>query len=237
MRLPALLIFSVISYLFTGCAQNVPLKPAPAAETKKLPSGAIAAVEAVDGVRVAVIPRAWPGNVEISEAVTPVKVRIENNSRNRVLVRYSNIRLIGSRGKSYAALPPHSIEATVSEPRLAPGYGPVTMPGFAGTGFGVAPLYSPLYPGLPAAPGGFFYDPWYYNYYGDYWRTIALPTPAMVQRALPEGSLNAGGSVEGFLYFQKVGNDVSRVRFLMDVVSADKGGVIGTIEIPLVVTQ
>jgi hypothetical protein len=99
----------------------------------------------------------------------------------------------------------------------------------------VAPLYGPLYPGLPTEAGGFFYDPFYYGRYGDYWRRVELPTPAMVRHALPESVISPGGSVDGYLYFEKVNTEVPRVRFRMDPLNSDRGA-IGTVEIPLVVS-
>lgn len=234
MRFPVSLFISV--GLVAGCAQNVPLKPAPAAETTMISGEGRAAIEEVSGVRVAVIPRAWPGDARISNAVTPVKVLIQNNSAERILVRYSELKLVGPAGQAFVALPPHNIDASVAEPRLSPGYAPVTAPGFAGTGFGVAPLYSPMYPAWPSAAGGFYYDPFYYRNYGNYWRQVELPTPEMLQRALPEGSIDAGGKAEGYLYFQKVNEELPRVMFQMDVLKAERGGMLGAIEIPLVVT-
>lgn len=233
-RLPFLLLTAAL--LAAGCTQNVALRPAPAADTVPAPGTGVAAVDSAAGVRVAVVPRAWPGDIKISNAVTPMKVRIENNSGNRVLIRYSEIVLTGQNGKTYAALPPSRIDATVYEPRLVPGYAPVTSPGFTGTGFSLAPLYGPVYPGLPTATGNFFYDPFYYSHFGDYWRSVELPTPAMLQRALPEGVLSPGGKVEGFVYFQKVDPDTARVQFRMDLLNAARGGVMGVAEIPLVVS-
>jgi hypothetical protein len=235
MRLPALLLTSAL--LVAGCAQNPSLKSAPAANAVAATGEAVAAVDNVSGVRVTAIPRAWPGNVRISNAVTPVKVRIDNNSSNPVLIRYSEIMLVGPGGRTFAALPPHNIDASVYAPRLAPGYTPVTTPGFVGRGFDVAPLYGPLYPGLPTATGGFFYDPFYYSHFGDFWRTVELPTDRMLQQALPEGRVNAGGHVEGFVYFQRVDADVPRVRFRMDILNAERGREIGTIEIPFTVSS
>lgn len=228
---------AIAAGLLAGCAQHTSLKPSPAAESTVAPSGHVAAVESESGVRVSVIPRSWPGDIGISSAVTPVKVRIENHSNNRVMIRYSEIALVGPRGKVHAALPPHDIDASVYQPRLRPGFSPVTTPGVVGRGFGVAPLYGPLYPGLPTATGNFFYDPFYYSHFGDFWRSVELPTPAMVQQALPEGSIAPGGIVEGFLYFQRVNPDVPRVRFRMDIFNADRGTEIGSVEIPLVVTS
>jgi hypothetical protein len=235
MRKTALLFLTL--GLVAGCAHDVELQPAPSANTTTVPGQGMAATDEVSGVRVTAIADSWPGTVEISKEVTPVRVRIENRSGSPVLIRYSDIKLASANGPSYAAIPPFAIDATVSEPRLAPGYAPVTAPGFAGAGFSVAPTYSPMYPGWPAMRGGFTYDPLYYQAYGDYWREIELPTPAMLERALPEGRIEAGGSVEGFLYFEKVNPEVNRVEFRMDLHNAERGREMGTLEIPFIVTS
>jgi hypothetical protein len=235
MRKTALFLFTV--GLLAGCAHDVGLRPAPSANVAAVPGEEMGAVDTLAGVQVTAIPDSWPGAVEISEEVTPVKVRIVNRSDNPVLLRYSDIKLASNNGPVYAVIPPFAIDASVSEPRLAPGYAPVTAPYTAGAGFGVAPIYSPLYPGWPAMGGTFAYDPLYYQAYGDYWREIELPTPAMLQRALPEGRLESGGSAEGFLYFEKVSPDVERVEFRMDLHNAEGGREIGTLEIPFIVTS
>lgn len=235
MRKTALTLVTV--GMFAGCAHDVNLQPAPTANTATVPGQGMVAMDTMSGVKVIAKADSWPGTVEISEEVTPIKVRIENRSGSPVLLRYSDIKLVSATGPVYAAIPPYAIDASVSEPRLAPGYAPVTAPGFAGAGFSVAPTYSPMYPGWPAMRGGFAYDPLYYQAYGDYWREIELPTPAMLERALPEGRIEAGGSAEGFLYFEKVSPEVNRVEFRMDLHNAERGREMGTLEIPFIVTS
>jgi hypothetical protein len=220
-----------------GCADTMSIRPAPSANVVPVPGPATGAIDSVAGVQVTVVPREWPGNVPISTEVTPLKVRVNNNSGERVAVRYSEIKLVAPDGRMFSALPPASITQNVNvpQPRLAPGYVPIT-PGFAGAGFGVDPLYSPLYPGMPVVADGLFYDPLYYRSFGNYWRTVGLPTPQMLSLALPEGVIGPGGYVEGYLYFQEVPSEVPRVSFRMDVLNAGQGAEMGTIEIPFVVS-
>lgn len=229
--------------LLAGCADRVSLMPAPSATAVPVQGEATGAVETVSGVRVAVISREWPGTAQISEAVTPLKVDIRNNSNSPVAVRYSEFRLTTPDGRVYSALPPVAIDATVpstlaapATPRLAPGFSPITLPGFTATGFGVSPMYSPLYPGYPVAGGPFAYDPLYYGNAGTYWRSVDLPTVAMARMALPEGVLQPGGQMQGYLYFQEVDPNVDSLRFRMDVVNAGQGNEMGTIEIPFLVS-
>ena len=65
-------------------------------------------------------------------------------------------------------------------------------------------------------------------------RRFQLPTGAMVQKALPEGVLEPGGRVTGFLYFEDidVGKD-DRATFVTDLVNASGGETVGAIRIPL----
>lgn len=230
----SILVISIAG-LLGACANTASLKPAPWATTQPTSESTTAAVDMVSGVHVSVIPRDWPGSARISEEVTPLKVRIQNTSNDRVMVRYSEIRLVAPDGSTYAALPPYSIEGTVSDPQVTRGGRPVGRR-FPGTGFAVSPMYSPLYPGFPVAGTSFPHDPLYYSHYGSFWRTADLPTNAMLELALPEGVLDPGGSVQGYLYFEKVDPDVPRVRFRMDVVNAGRGNEIGMIEIPFVVS-
>ena len=65
-------------------------------------------------------------------------------------------------------------------------------------------------------------------------RRFQLPTGDMVQKALPEGVLEAGGRVTGFLYFEDidVGKD-DTATFVTDLVNASNGETVGAIRIPL----
>jgi len=97
-------------------------------------------------------------------------------------------------------------------------YNPIPDPGFGYTAFELAPGYSDYYPSVrPCA------DPYYYGYYYPRWRSINLPTDGMLRRALPEGILNSGGRLDGYLYFEELTDDVERVAFRMDVVNARTG--------------
>lgn len=111
----------------------------------------------------------------------------------------------------------------------------IVRPRLAVNGFYVAPWYHPYYPGFSIWPGWFPYDPFYYNYYYGWWRE-PLPSRDMLERALPEGVLQDGGRITGFLYF----NDVERegaVNFQADVIDAESNEKLGTVTIPFVVRR
>ncbi|MDT0631680.1 hypothetical protein RQM47_02885 [Rubrivirga sp. S365] len=228
---PLLLLSALLA---TGCAATgTQLEPAPAAETVAPET----AVEVVDGVRMTAETGAWDGLARVKTEVTPLRVTIENGSRLPVRLRYDDFTLVSPQGGRYAALPPYGIEGDVADPVLVDAYAPVTAPGFAYSGFTVAPYYASVYPTLTPYAGSFGYDPLYYNRYYTAYREIALPTEEMVREALPEGVIDPGGRVSGFLYFERVPPSAPRVRFRADLVDARTGETFGEISIPFVVEE
>jgi hypothetical protein len=231
--LPAFLVAAVA---FAGCsAPGTELAPAPAAN--EAASMTEAAIDRVEGVRMVVQSQAWPGMAEVKREITPLRVVIENNSQIPVRLRYDEFTLVGPQGQRYAALPPYGVEGSVEEPTLVDGYAPVTAPTFEYRNFRVAPYYASAYPTISPYADPFYYDPYYYDRYATAWQSIELPTEEMVAEVLPEGVLDPGGRVEGFLYFQRVDADLPRVRFRADLVSANDSDVFGEISIPFVVNN
>ncbi|WP_420473741.1 hypothetical protein [Noviherbaspirillum sp. ST9] len=225
--------------LLSACASDVAmLRPAPEATRADTTGAAQSAVGESGGVRVLATARAWPGRVPVEDVITPLRLRIDNNSSRPVLVRYDRIMLAGASGKGYAALPPYEIDATVSVPRLTPGHPVIVEPGFVAHGFAVSPLYAPVYPGYSTIGGPYAFDPMYYSSHGRYWRNVpvTLPTREMLRLALPEGRIAPGGGADGFVYFEKVAKDAQRVRLRVEILDADKGSRIGIVEIPFIVT-
>ena len=219
----------------TGCAPSANLQPAPAAN--EVAGMEEAARTTVDGVHVVAQTAEWPGSAPVKNEITPVQVTMENNSNNPVRVRYGEFALVGPDGQRYSALPPFEVGGSVEEPVVVDGYDPITNPGFAYDDFSVAPYYGSVYTGLTPYAGTFGYDPYYYDTYNTYWADINvdLPTDAMLERALPEGVVESGGRVEGFVYFEKVTEDVPRVTFRADLVNADTGDVFGEVRVPFTV--
>jgi len=81
--------------------------------------------------------------------------------------------------------------------------------------------------------GAFPFDRGYYGeYYGQFlgFGHIELPTGDMIQQAAPEGVLEPGGRISGFVYFERV-FDVVRVAFVAQLVAVG-GQDLGTIQIP-----
>lgn len=228
-------LMALASAAATGCAMRTDLTPA----AKTLPGAPETAVSSIDGISMKVESDSWTGREEVAAHVTPVKVRIENDSSSDVRMDYGDFALVAPNGKRYAALPPYGVEGTVAEPVLTSSYTPLTRPGFHYENFFVAPYYAPVYPGMIPYAGvhHYWYDPTYYAHYYDYWAHIPLPTPAMLQQALPPGVIEPDGEVSGFLYFERVGMGIERVHLRADLVDADDGRRMGEIRIPFTVKR
>ena len=134
-----------------------------------------------------------PGN--LADLVTPLDVTIINDSTGPVPIRYRDFTLDTEQGMQLRAVPPLRIsrpaERTV-----------VVRPIYPSDRFSFYGPYASFYPGYPVWDGPFDSDlSWYDSAYQ--WQQ-ALPTPDMLQKALPEGMLQQGGHVSGYLYFSHV---------------------------------
>ncbi len=212
-----------------GCSPTAYLEPAPTAVT--LPRRSDADVAKVAGVRIVAIGDAWsavpPG---LAGVITPVKVDIRNESDQPVDVRYEDFKLTAA-GFTSAALPPYKITGAVG----GPGFGGVpVVPAFAYRRFFIAPAYAPFYDwDFDRWDGPFAFDLGYYSTYYPFWRE-RMPTRDMRAQAIPEGVLNPGGRLSGFLYFQKVDKKAGPVSLSFDLVNADNGTALGKVELPFV---
>ena len=82
-----------------GCAAG--LEPAPTANAAP-GAGDDAARATAAGITVtAMALDRWPGRNRITKELTPMKVRIENNSAKPLLVSYNRIQLVGADGRTY----------------------------------------------------------------------------------------------------------------------------------------
>ncbi len=156
-----------------GCAAHrAYLVPAP---TDTLTQSGHAAVADVQDVRVVVTPNAWNGDPsDLSEHVTPLKVRIENHGKRPIRLTYDDFNLQGPDGKLFADLPPSSIKGSeyVGENR------PETQAQYLPTAFqkkgGAAPAPAPAPPSASPQPRtvvvvpDFDYDDFYYAPYWGY---------------------------------------------------------------------
>lgn len=174
----------------------------------------------------------WPENVRITEEVTPIRILIENRGDEPVSVRYEDFALFGNSGSTYRALPPFDIEGSA----IVLG-GPDTSlsnPAIEYRSFRVFQPYGPVYPGLDTFGGPYYYEGYYSETYPR-WPRRELPTEEMLERALPEGVIDPGGRLAGWLYFERVDDDETWVVFEARPGDIETGKSITSLEVTFVV--
>ncbi|HVT08379.1 MAG TPA: hypothetical protein VHO67_13050 [Polyangia bacterium] len=205
-----------------GCAEGRLL---PASSAHVIPDAPSAAAAEDSGVRVSAEANDWSGAPEdLSEKLTPIKVRIINRSGGPVQVLYQQFALVGSHGRRYQPLPPA---------QAGDASAPAVHPVYAASNFFVAPRLHGVYPTL---------DPWSAplardeDFYARQYRRWddGLPSRPMRRMALPEGVLADRGEISGFLYFENATRKEKRVTFHADM-NQPAGDEVAEIEIPFVV--
>jgi hypothetical protein len=223
--------------LLGACIPETHLQPRP--DARSLAGEPSAAVAESAGVRLIADGAAWNGNPSnLERRLTPVEIRLENHSGRALKIRYTDFDLLGESHFQYAALAPTSLqEVNDAQPSCVAGY----TPGYWSLGLGMGWTWGPhrgwrhAYPwGGPWWPSP-YYSPFYDPFYGPapYVRCEEpLPTQDMMERALPEGTLQNGGTVSGFLYFQGVGERERQVTLQAQLVDADTGERFSQLTIP-----
>lgn len=234
--------------IFSGCVVRPVLVPVGA-------RGQTFATADSMGVRLSVDGTAWRGDPgDLSRVVTPVRVTLENRSGREVRVGYDDFTLVGD-GFTYRPLAPLPgvetssaldvpqvvfVDSRPSAPRPPPP-GPVHP---------AQPLPRPRPPPPPRHPSVRFYvAPHYRHWWPHPWVWVrpfphvwtapawsaSLPTDDMIAEALPEGVLQDGGRVEGFLYFRGVAPRESRVTLRFELTDANSEQTFGALSLPLLV--
>jgi hypothetical protein len=233
---PGLLGAVVVVLALAGCIPEARLQPRQ--DARSLAGEPSAAVAEAQGVRLIANGAAWAGHPRnLERRLTPVELRVENHSGRTLSIRYTLFELVGESRFHYAALSPLLMqEANEAGPTCIAGYTPRPYWGLGATW---GPHRGWRYPGRLWWPNP-FYDPFYDPFYGPqpYVRCEEpLPTQDMLARALPEGSLENGGTVAGFLYFQGVGNRERQVILQAKLVDASTGEPFGELSIPFQVRR
>ena len=226
----AVLLFGIMLY---GCASSKELRTVNGYNNK-------VSSKSIDGINIITKVNYWKGNPEIKQYVTPVYVTITNKSSKPLKISYEQFALLSPHGKRFSALPPFEVRGEVSNPYLFQNYTPILDPDFTYHGFLIAPFYSSIYPEIPVCSSSFYFDPLYYNSYYNYWDQMEydLPTPKMIDNALPEGVLKKGGEITGFLYFEKINNvKANKVDFKADLIDSKTGNNFAVISIPFSVVS
>jgi hypothetical protein len=193
----------------------------PTAEVERTaPDASAAQAESAEGVRLVADAEAWRGTpADLAHVLTPLRVRVENRSGRPLALKHAMFELVTDGGFRFAALSP------LGGARAADGEA-AAWPASSGT----LEWDGGLPPGAPGPwprPG---WGTWAQRGWGQPWgggwgwgagpwarprtRTLVvepLPSRDMVRLALPEGTLEDGGAVEGFLYFPDVLERARRV--------------------------
>jgi hypothetical protein len=163
------------------------------------------AVESRSGVTVTADGSVWDSSPKkLPTEVTPVWVTLHNATGRSLRIQYDEFMLRGASGAIYSALAPYVL-LRASRSRA---FFEVPDGGYFYK-FDVAAYLAPSYPWLPVWKGPLPCGP---SINSVAWRT-GVPTASMLDRALPEGVLENGGTASGFLYFQKVDVRESRATF------------------------
>lgn len=226
------LLGAVAVLALAGCIPEAQLRPTPDARS---PAGEPSAVIAdAQGVRLIADGTAWKGSPRNLETrLTPVELRVENHSGRKLSIRYTQFELVGATKFHYAALSPLLMqEANDQLTTCVTRY----MPGPYG---GLGGAWNRRYWGYrqrPWWPNPYFFDP--YSGPSTYTQCEEpLPTKDMMERALPEGTLEEGGTVSGFLYFQGVGDRERQVILQAQLVDAATNQPFGELSIPFQVRR
>lgn len=190
----------------------------------------MAAVAEQQGVHLLADGDAWRGYPsDLESRLTPIYVRLENGSGRPLRLSYTDFSLVGQTSHfRYTALPPLSPHSQGSTRRIEPSSWQVGVGYGWGLGWGWGPYWGWGW-GYPYVGGP--YGP-YYPYAWGYPYEVPLPTEDMLTRALPEGELDPGGALDGFLYFQGVIRRESAVSLQVRLVDARTNEPFGTLDIP-----
>ncbi|WP_163869905.1 hypothetical protein [Myxococcus eversor] len=226
--------------LAAGCVTESKLKPS--LDAQVLQGDKDTAIAKSSGVTLVADGAAWKGSPSnLERTLTPVYVRLENQSGRTLRIRYEDFSLVGTESRfSYSALPPFTLRQSMVSSSSTQG----TLEGTGGSGsgsvyIGAGPGWRTGY-GYGYGPRGGWGNPFYPGYgwggypgpYTTYQCEEPLPTRDMLQKALPEGTLADGGTVQGFIYFQVVTGRENGVVLRANPVDANSGESLGTLDIP-----
>jgi hypothetical protein len=216
-----LLALPCLALVCAGCG-HAKLVPAPSA--KLVPDASDGAtVSAAGGVRCFAEVDAWPDRPELPGFVTPVKIRVVNMSGKAIRLLFEGFVLTGKGGREYHPIPVVPIDPVASSAQVSPAYD--------SWNFFVAPLIQGSYPTLQPWPRPLIRDQSFYERQYRRWGR-KRPPMEVIRMALPEGVLQDGGVVTGFLFFESPLRREKRVVFEAEFVESDEPETVASIKIP-----
>lgn len=214
-----------VAVFLSACVQPKALAPGPSAK-KTSPTSAETHVA---GVQVSVDGDAWKGSPPTSGELVPVLVTLNNESEHPIQIRYDSFSLNLSGGFHLLPLPPYRV-AQQSAIEDAP-----ASPDFYYSDFFISPWYAPYYPGFSVWPDSVGHG---FDYNGAYGGWPVEPDENVLARAIPEGVLDSGGKLSGYLYFASPqGGERTDVEFTARLIDARSGEELGEGRIPFVVVR
>jgi hypothetical protein len=200
-----------------------------ASPNQAVPGSPRVAQAAVQGLSMNTEVDDWNGDpAGLDSVLTPVKVTLNNEGNHPVSLLYRNFTLASSQGVRTEAIPPFKINGS-TDPAPTP-----MAPMFAYQGFYPYPYYGFYGPGFGYWPNSWGWNAGWYNSAYNYWSSRDLPTADMLRKAIPEGVLNAGGKVSGYLYFQLIPPDTTSLDLQATLVDANTHQQFGMLDVPFV---
>jgi hypothetical protein len=207
-----------------GCAHG---ELVPSRKANVVPGAPTAAYSEVDGVRCSANVDAWSeSGDDLPDDVVPVKVRITNDSGKPIRVMYEDFVFTGKKGRTYRPIPVLPLDREIPVPNVRPMY--------AATKFYVAPGFRRAYRQLEPWRSPLERDDELYEKQFHRWGKNR-PSLETIRMALPEGVLEDGGVITGFLFFESPLSRESNVTFQADFGDGDGDDVVSSIEIPFAV--
>jgi hypothetical protein len=103
--------------------------------------------------------------------------------------------------------------------------------------FFVAPHMRFYYPYLTPFGDRFLYDPIYYDQHYRYWQTRRAVSREVRALAIPEGVIDAGGRVSGYVFFEHVPAHEGQATLHADLLDARDGRPVAAVSVPLSVAK
>ena len=210
-----------------ACAHDPGMSAGTQSSPQAIPAGPTpnVAVMNVGGVRLSARGDAWDGTpASLGARVTPLAVRIENHSGGPIELLYDRFALVAADGREFHPLPLLPLSGR-------PGSAAPLQPAYQPAGFFIAPSFAPAYTRLPAWRSHLARDESLYRLDYRKW-SDGLPSPDVLSKGLPEGVLEDGGAISGFLYFDREARDHHDLTFQADLTAGDWERRVALIEIP-----
>jgi hypothetical protein len=178
---------AVACLMLAACGGGETLQPAP-------PAGPGPIVQEVPGLRVAVAAGAWPA---LTERVLPFLVTLRNTGERPVLVSRGDFLVLDNANRQYLPLPPAEVAAL--------------MGGGGGSGVAVSPSIGI---GGSTGGGGSVFGGGLGIALGGGGGGSLSEGREIIPRALPEGPVQPGAEIVGFLYFPIPAPGYETLRFV-----------------------